>query len=251
MLCSLWLKNNNKDKKIFYPEIINTKTSEKFLITPKTLVKDVKILGDNKYPAIAFGDGVDIYPLPDEPIPKNKIILRDKYDTSQNNGSDVGSLMIGGITKKDNVMFEESNLVYLMFVDLKDYRIFGLDYGISQKEVFNKFKEPKNIQNYQINEDTFLTGLEYSFFYDNAEYLLTLDFNNDKLYRIAVNIGNNVIHTTSDEEMKEYLEKKYGKDNVGNNEENSINDTYFVKDEDGNFVDKQGNVIESSNENNN
>lgn len=190
-------------KDVFRPEIIDLDTKNTFLITKNTKVKDVSIFGDNKYPELEPGDGLTFNALPETKLAKDEIVMRNKYLIESN--AFKSAMTIGGISLEDDSYFADARIIYLLLCDFDSYQIMGLTCGMSIDDVINVLGEPQN---------KFSNFCEYYFDFEDESYGLVLDFEEGKLYRAQLSIGNYDDGSMSDEEFEEMLKEEFGAENV-------------------------------------
>ena len=239
VLCIFLIKTNKKQTSYqFSPVIVDLDTEIQYDIRKGVLINSLSLLGDNKYPEVAFEEGTTPIPLPDSTIDTNTVVLRYKY-------SEQGTLVIGGSTSQENIFFEDSELVYLSFIDLNQYQVCGLTTKMSTQDVLNLYGDPVEKQSYKQGDDWDVDAFVHIMKYDDVTYVIATDFINDELYRITINIDNTSIQFDSEEDFIEYLKEKY-KDGYQEEDVDAM-DSYMITDKDGNLVNQKGEIVEPSN----
>lgn len=204
------LINNKNDAdvdsyKSFDLTIKELSSNEVVNITKNTTTKDLTLFGSNLYPEVVFDDNNNITEVPESInsiIEKDKVVLRDRYNGTNLNSLN-GSVYIGGITHQDNITFQDARLVYISLVDIVDYEICGLSVGMNFNEIQKSYGMPMT---YSFNEESLISTADYKFEDNDCINYLTLDFKDNVLYRITLNIDDHQIYYITDEEFNEYLD---------------------------------------------
>lgn len=201
--------NSQYRSKGFSPTIVDLDNEQVYNIDNTTRISNLFFLGSNKYPELDITSENKIIAMPDKPIPKNTVVLRQKHNKDiVENG--LGTIMLGGISQQDNQYFEQSNLVYLLIYNIENYDICGFRIGMSLKEIKKAFGE-----NIEINVDEFgVTIVSFTTTHKDCVYNIVVDVEDDIVTKIVLNINNTEIFPITEEENQQFLKDLYGEDAI-------------------------------------